>query len=180
MRRRALIAIAALFAVPLIAACDPLPVPVTNDAPCYVNTWTMTGDEIADAVSSLGVDVTLVPTGAGTGARASITEDGHWSVYADQAFDVDAIGGAVHGSANVRAHASGTYTATDTALEFTLDDASGTVQYTGTFFGLHVTDYNLSLDDVGVERVYGWSATAQYTCRADGLTLEFPAFTLDL
>src|SRR5436190_341965 len=141
MRRRALIAIAALFAVPLIAACDPLPVPATNDAPCYVNTWTMTGNAIADAVSSLGVDVTLVPTGTGTGASASITDDGHWSVDADQSFDVDAIGGAVHGSANVHAHAGGTYTATGTALEFTLDNATGTVQYTGTFFGRRVTDY---------------------------------------
>jgi hypothetical protein len=114
------------------------------------------------------------------GATASIAEYGHWSVDADQSFDVDALHGAVHGSASVHAHAEGTYTATDTALAFTLDDVSGDVRYTGSFFGLHVTNYTLSLADLGVRDVVGWSATAQYTCGSGGLTLEFPEFTLDL
>ena len=57
-------------------------------------------------------------------------------------------------------YAGGTYTATDTTLDFTLDDASGSAHYTGTFFGRTVNNFSISLDELGVERVYGWSATA--------------------
>ena len=179
MRLRALLTAVALLAVPLTAACDPLPLPVDSGAPCYAGSWTVTGEQIADAVASLGIDATLVPTNDG-GVTATISEDGHWSVDVDQSFDVDALHGAVHGSASVHGHAAGTYTATDTALDFTLDELSGDVQYTGSFFGLHVTDYSLSLDELGVSDVVGWSATAQYTCGSGGLTLAFPGFTLEL
>lgn len=178
MRVRALLVVA-LLAVSVTAACDPLRLPVDSGAPCYAGTWTISGDQIADAVASLGIDVTLVPTG-GSGVTASISEDGHWSVDADQSFDVDALHGSVHGSASVHAHAGGTYTATNAALDFTLENVSGEANYTGEFFGMHVNNYALSLDELGVERVYGWSATAQYTCSSGGLTLEFPGFTLDL
>ena len=179
MLRRALLVAVAFTTVALTSACDPIPWNV-DDAQCYIGTWTVTGEQIATAVSSLGIPITLTPTGAGSGVTASITDDGHWSVTADQSFAVAGLHDTIDGSAAVSAAANGTYSATDTTIAFTLDNVTGSVSFSGTFLGARIDGLSLSLDQLGAQQLYGWSETAQYTCGTDGLTLTFPQFSLVL
>jgi hypothetical protein len=170
----------AVLAVSLVSGCEPLPTtPLSSASPCYVGTWTVSGEQIADAVSSFGVPITIAPTDDGTGVTATISDDGHWSISANQGFTVVASG-VVDGRALVDAEASGTYTADATTMTFVLDDVSGTVNFTGTFLGRAVDDATLTLDQVGARALYGWTGSAGYTCGDAGPTLVFDGFTFQL
>jgi hypothetical protein len=145
-----------------------------------VGTWTLSGEQIAGAVSSLGLPITLVPIDGGSGVMATVTEDGQWSITGDQSFSVHALDGKVDGDATVQAQASGTYHADDTVITFVLDAVSGSVGFTGTFQGRAVDHVTLSLDAIGALSLYGWTGAARYTCSQSGLQVRFPSFTLDL
>ena len=78
----------------------------------------------------------------------------------------------------MQAEASGTFTATDTALDFVVSDLTGSVHISGSLNG-HNIDTNLTLPGSFLDDVIGLKGTATYQCPSDGLSLVFTSFSLD-
>jgi hypothetical protein len=177
--RRLLGALFGVVALLTISACQWFPIPVGGGgggSPCYVGTFTLSGEQIAKAVSSLGIPVTVTAVPGGN-VTFTTTAAGQWSLTANQSFMVSA-GQVLNGTAAVNATASGTYTATSSTITFTLTSLSGQASFNGTVFGQPVNQ-TVSLPTIGVDELFGLSGTASYTCGSTGPVLTFPNFTED-
>lgn len=106
-----------------------------------------------------------------------------WTFAGSQTFDVAGTTqyGPLAGTASVTVDARGSWTkASSTTLSFTLGSVTGSGGFTGTVGGCPLSR-TLSLKDVGLDRVYGFSGSATYACgAAPDLTLTFTSLRLAL
>lgn len=184
-RTRRLFAVGTLIATALVAAggCGPIGWTPggggagTGSGPgCLVGDWDLEHETITGPLSSFLGDLGVTATGDGVSLEFTA---GTWTLDADQTLSVDATTkwGSVSGTATVDATASGSYTADDDSVTFTLESVTGTVAVSADVFG-HTAQFNASLPTSGLQHLYGLSGDADYTCSADALTLEFADVTM--
>ncbi len=179
---RAWLTRAALAAgVLLLSACLPITIPGGGtQRPCPEGTYEVTDQVLSQLVASLGT-VELDPR---PGGDLTLTVSASsWTFAGSQTFDVTGTTqyGPLAGTAAVTVDARGSWTkASSTKLSFTLGSVSGSGSFTGTVGGYPVSR-SLSLKDVGLDRVYGFSGSASYACgSAPDLTLTFTSLHLAL
>ncbi len=145
-------------------------------AACLPGTWTLDSETITAPISALIPGLQITTAGPGV----TVTFDGtHWALHADQTLNgtLTTPLGSASGTAHVTADANGTYTATDSAITFTLAGVTGSVAYSVTFAGQTYSG-TLSLPTSGLQQLYGLTGTANYTCGSSGLSLQFSGFSM--
>ena len=169
-----------VIAVALLAAgCQPLTfLPGGGGAgsgSCLPGTWNLDSEQIGTLATALPG---LTITASGPGVTLTLT-DTTWALHADQTLtgSLTTQFGTVSGTVHVTGDATGTYTSTSSSIAFTLASLSGSATYDVTIFGSHVTG-TLSLPTSGLQKLYGLTGTASYTCSTSGLALTFPSFSM--
>jgi hypothetical protein len=171
---------ALVAAATLVAACNPIHFTPggggAGTGACLPGTWNLDAETIfAPLPTQLG---SISITSSGNGVTLTLT-DTTWSLHADQTLSgsVTSQFGTASGSVHVAGDASGTYTSTASTATFTVTSISGTADYNVTAFGHNFTG-SLSLPTSGLQKLYGLSGTANYTCNTSGLSLTFTSFTV--
>jgi len=163
----------------LAGGCIPQFVPGSNGAGtgnCLPGTWNLDTEQISGGLSSAIPGLTITASGPGVSLKF---DDTTWTLHADQTLSASFSSqwGSANGTVHVVGDASGTYTATSSAITFTLGSVSGSADYDVTVFGFHATG-TLSLPTSGLQQLYGLSGTANDTCSSTGLSLDFPSFRM--
>jgi hypothetical protein len=142
---------------------------------CLEGTWTLDRLAASPITTPFGT-VTLSPASNGVTLTFTGTT---WTLAIDQtiAVSVSTPWGSATGTIEVDGQASGTYTSTASTITFTLGSISGTVAYDITVGGRHFTG-TLSLPVSGLQKLYGMSGTASYTCTASGLSISLKGMSL--
>ncbi len=146
-----------------------------GSGPCYEGTWELSGSQIADAVGSLFGDLTITPDD--DGMTLELNSDGTFSFSGSQTLGVSGSTpwGTVNGTVDATVDVGGNYASNSpSTLSFTLGSLSGTGSFNGTLGG---TPYSatLSLDQFGLDELYGLTGTADYTCGGGSLGLDLPS-----
>jgi hypothetical protein len=102
------------------------------------------------------------------------TDDGREPVQ----FALQSPGGAIPGTAVLKAQADGTYAPTATTSTFDITALQGTL--TITFYEGTTTNIPLPPDGAGVKETFGINGEAIYTCDRNTVTVRFPALTIGL
>jgi hypothetical protein len=141
-------------------------------APCHEGTWELSGQQISDAITSVFGDLTVTPNGSGM--TLELRSDNTFTFSGEQSLDVwgSTPYGTVDGTVSADANANGTYSADATSITFVLQSVSGSGQFVGTVNN-NPFSASFSLDQIGLDDVYGLSGTATTSCSASQLTLDF-------
>ena len=167
-----------MFAVVMLSLTACVPITLTSSGggtnPCPAGTWTVESQTFTSALPTAIGNVNI--TSAGPGVTVNLT-DTTWDVDVDQSLSgsVSTPWGTASGTVHVTGEASGTYTKTATTLTFTLVSVSGSVEYDVTVGTNHLAG-TLSLADSGLEKLVGFSATANYMCFSNKISVVFPSF----
>ena len=123
-------------------------------------------------VESIFGGLTVTPDN--DGMTLVLRSDGTFVFSGDQTIGVsgETPWGDVDGTVNATANVTGTYQPGSGNLTFTLESISGSGTFVGTLGGNSVSA-SLSLDQLGLDEIYGLSATAQTSCSTTKLTLDF-------
>src|SRR3954452_22033306 len=156
-------------AVALTTACDPTFVAPAPSTPCYVGTFTLKDQQFTASIPTpVGPEtISLVPGGSVVLA----TTDGTWSLALNEQLNAS---GAFVGVATVQGTVSGTFTAANSAADFTVTALSGSAHIVGTVSGRAV-DFVAQLPGSIIDEAIGLRGHASYDC-GDGLTLTFAKF----
>ena len=171
-------------ALTLVAACQPaITLPATGEkpVPCPQGTYLVAEQALSPfTLPALGV-VQLAPQAGGNLTLSVLAES--WTVAGSQnmGIRVEAPFGVLDGVVSVNVDAAGTWQqASSSTLDFQVDQVSGSAAFTGTFAGIPVTR-TVSLADVGADKVFGFSGSADFACGGDpSLTLTFSSISLQL
>ena len=166
----------------LLAACQPFVLPGgAGVAVCPQGTYNVTSQVLSSLLPTRLGNLHLSPTTGGT--LKLVVNATTWHLTGTQGFDVSGASmfGALAGVATVTVDASGAWAKlSGTTLSFSVQRASGTGNYTGTVSGVAV-NVSASLEDIGLEHVYGLTGKADYSCTsAPSLTLTFSSLRLEL
>jgi hypothetical protein len=177
---RRLVAVACLGTFAIIStACLPngstLPPVSGNGSTCPVGTWQLASETIPSSLQTLLGGATV--TTSGTGITLQITSSNQWTLSANQTLTVSGSNFNVTGSVNASATGSDTTSASD--ITFTLNNITGTINVNGTvgtqsFSGSWPVGQS---DDI--QKLYGLSGTATYSCSGGSLTLSLPTMQMD-
>lgn len=165
-----------------LAACLPITVPGGDTGPaCPEGTYHVTDQVLSGVLPAFLGTIQLTPQPGGD-LTLSVSASS-WSFAGSQSFTVSGTTpyGAVSGTASVTVDAHGAWSKiSSTELGFTLGAVSGSGSFTGSVGG-YPYSRTVSLDELGIDDVYGFSGTATYACgAAPSLTLTFTSLHLDL
>lgn len=166
----------------LLAACLPVTLPGGTSGPaCPEGTYHVTDQVLSGLIpSSLG-NLELSPQPGGD-LTLDVTPT-TWALTGSQSFTVSGSTqyGGVSGTATGTIDAAGSWTKLSaTQLEFTLTSLDGSATFTGTVGGASIST-EVSLEQVGIDDVYGFTGTADFACgSAPSLTLTFTSLHLEL
>src|SRR4051812_19071956 len=154
----------------VLAGCNPILLPPGGGGPpetCPAGSWIVDTMSAPAPISTPFGTLTITKTGPGV--SLTLTDTG-WALHADQRIDgtLKSPFGDASGFVHVVADATGTSTTTASTITFSLGSVSGTADYDVTIFGHHVTG-TTSLPTSGLQKLYGLSATANYSCDSSGL-----------
>ena len=170
--RRGVFVAVSLMVIALASACEPNLIP-TSPAPCYAGNFTANTQKlVAPLRTSIGDEsIWLVPGGS---VELSMTE-AHWTLAVDEQL---VARGNFTGQAYVNATASGTVTATDATLDFSLSSVNGSGHVLGYEHGRGVKK-DVPLPGSYLDNVVGLQGQASYTCTDTGLSLAFDSLHID-
>ena len=156
----------------LATACQPDIIP-TSPPPCYVGDFTMNTQQLVTPIqTSIGREtIWLVPGGSVTLS----TTNGTWTLAADEQL---VARGPFTGQASLHASASGTFTATDTTLTFSIGALTGSGRVSG-YERNRFVNKDLQLPGSYLDDVVGLQGQAIYVCSSDGLSLDFTSLRID-
>ncbi|HEX4820122.1 MAG TPA: hypothetical protein VFV00_07930 [Acidimicrobiales bacterium] len=171
LRRGVLVAVS-LIVIALASACEPNMFP-TSTPPCYAGNFTANTQKlVAPLRTSIGDEtIWLVPGGH---VELSMT-DGNWTLAVDEQL---VARGNFTGQAYLNATASGTLTATDATLNFSLSSLNGSGHVLGYEQGRGVKK-DVQLPGSYLDNIVGLQGQASYTCTDAGLSLAFDSLHID-
>jgi hypothetical protein len=153
--------------------------PSGGSGSCLVGTFDLDTTQVLTSLNSTFGKIQVSPL---PGGNATLTNtDTTWHFEGNQSLSVtgNTKFGSITGTADVSFDASGTYEAESAAeITLTLGAVAGSVHFAGTVFGQTV-DFTLNLPSSGLDKLYGLTGTAQYTCSQGAVTtLTFTSFRL--
>jgi hypothetical protein len=184
-----------MFVALLLSSCQLVLSPAggASNAACPVGKWALGSETINAIVTKLGSSLAsnLQVTLSGTGVSVSINADNTWILTANQtgSFTGTVAGGLpVSGTGTITAGASGRYTRTATALNFTVTALSGTLDVNVSVAGgaprqlsFPLSKVNAEDNQTEIDDVVGLNGAANYSCGANGtLTLAFTTTHVDM
>lgn len=151
-----------------------------DPAACLRGTYRFTRMDYAGPVQTAYGPTTLM--GGIAGRRIELradntfrfTDDGREPVQ----FALQSPGGAIPGTAVLKAQAEGTLLPTPNTVTVNITALSGTL--TVTFYNGQTFDIPLPPDGAGVKETFGINGEAIYTCEPNSVTVRFPALTIGL
>ena len=179
----------------LLSSCQIVLSPVggASNAACPVGKWALGSETINAIVTKLGSSLAsnLQVTLSGTGVSVSINADSTWILTANQSgsFTGTVAGGLpVTGTGTIAASASGKYTRSATALNFTVTALSGTLEVDASVAGgaprhlsFPLAKANTEDNETEIDDVVGLNGSANYSCGTNGtLTLTFTTTHVDM
>jgi hypothetical protein len=155
-------------------ACQPDLGATASPTPCYVGDYTLDTQQLVKPVeTSIGSEsFWLLPGGSVTLS----TTTGSWRLAVDEQVVAK---GPFTGEASLHARASGTLSASDGTLTFSVNDLSGSGQVHGYERNRWVR-HEVELPGSYLDGLAALQGQATYACSPAGLSLDFAALHLDL
>lgn len=143
---------------------------------CWEGTWHLSGQQIASAIESLfgDLDVTEDPSGLTLELDG---DDNTWRLYGAQTLGVEGNTpwGFVDGQVDALVNVTGTFQGQGGGnFTFNVTSIGDAATFNGTLNGNPLST-NLTLEQVGLDDIYGWTGSASYTCGTGSLAIDFPA-----